>query len=121
MHLFILWCRVYWPDGAIIQYIYLNRVYLIARPDCALVGKEKYIFTQETFYLQGILNDINVLGTFFLECKHKHMIKSGAPPDKTGALYSLLLIDFHGFTSRIDFQELSLLGFWSYLSFLETV
>ena len=33
-----------------------------ARPDCALyfpAGKRKYIFTQESFYLQGIFDDIN--------------------------------------------------------------
>ena len=43
---------------------------------------------QESFYLQGILNDINEQDTFFLDCKHKHMMKSGAPPDKV--LYRLL-------------------------------
>ena len=37
---------------------------------------------QESFYLQGILNDINEQDTFFLECKHKQMMKRGAPPDK---------------------------------------
>ena len=42
----------------------------------------KYIFTQEIFYLQGIINDINEQDTSFLDCKHKHMTKCGAPPDK---------------------------------------
>ena len=42
----------------------------------------KYIFAQESFCLQGILNDINEQDTSFLDCKHKHMIKCGAPPDK---------------------------------------
>ena len=54
----------------------------------------KYIFAQESFYLQGILNNINEHGTSFLECKHKHMMKDGAPPDKDGVLY-------HVFTCRI--------------------
>ena len=36
---------------------------------------------QETFYLQGILDDINEQDTSFLDCKHKHMMKSGAPPE----------------------------------------
>ena len=63
----------------------------------------KYIFTQESFYLLGILNNINEQETSFLDCKHKHMIKSGAPPDKDGVLYRLLPIEFDGFTSRIDF------------------
>ena len=42
----------------------------------------KYIFAQESFYLQGIFNDINEQDTSFLDCKHKHMMKCGAPPDK---------------------------------------
>ena len=63
----------------------------------------KNIFTQECFYLQGIINDINEQDTSFLDCKHKHMMKSGAPPDKVGALHHLIPVEFHGFTSRIDF------------------
>ena len=43
--------------------------------------QEKYIFTPESLYLQGILNDINEQDTFFLDCKHKHMTKSRAPPE----------------------------------------
>ena len=50
----------------------------------------KYIFTQESFYLQGILDDINEQGTSFLDCKHKHMMKSGAPPDKFIVLYRMV-------------------------------
>ena len=42
----------------------------------------KYIFSQESFYVQGKLNDINEQDTSFLDSKHKHMLKSGAPPDK---------------------------------------
>ena len=42
----------------------------------------KYIFAQENFYLQGIFNDINEHDTPFLDCKHKYMMKRGAPPDK---------------------------------------
>ena len=72
---------------------------------CLIVpgSQEKYIFTQGNFYLQGILKDINEQDTCFLNCKHKHMMKSGAPPDQVGVLYRLLPIEFHGFTSRIDF------------------
>ena len=36
----------------------------------------KYIFAQASFYLQGILDDINEEDTSFLDCKHKHMIKA---------------------------------------------
>ena len=63
----------------------------------------KNIFTSENFYLQGILNDINEQDTSFRDCKHKHMMKNGAPTDKFGALHCLLPIEFHGFNSRIDF------------------
>ena len=45
---------------------------------------EKIIFAQESFYLQGVLNDINEQDTPILDCKHKHMMKCGAPPDKFG-------------------------------------
>ena len=62
----------------------------------------KYIFTQVSFYLQGILDDINEQNTFFLDCKQKHMMKSRAPPDKFGVLDLLLAIESHGSTSRID-------------------
>ena len=48
-------------------------------------------------------------------CKHKHMMKSGAPSDKVGSLHRLLPIEFHDFTFRIDFQELSLFGFSEFL------
>ena len=61
-----------------------------------------YIFIQESFYLQGILDEINKQDTSFRHCKHKHMIKSGAQPGKVGVLCRLLPIEFHGFTSRID-------------------
>ena len=50
-----------------------------------------------------MLVDINEQDTSFLECKHKYMVKSGALTDKVGVLHRLLPIEFHGFTSRIDF------------------
>ena len=50
-----------------------------------------------------MLDDINEQDTSFLECKHKHMMKSGAPLDNVGVLCRLLPIEFHGFTSRINF------------------
>ena len=51
-----------------------------------------YISAQEMFYLQGVLNDINEQDTSFLDCKHKHMMKCGAPRDKFGVLYRTVLI-----------------------------
>ena len=44
---------------------------------------EKYIF----YTRKGIPNDINEQDTSFLDGKHKHMMKSGAPPDKVGVLH----------------------------------
>ena len=43
---------------------------------------EKIYFCTRKIYLQGILNDINEQDTSFLDCKHKHMMKCGAPPNK---------------------------------------
>ena len=40
--------------------------------------------------------------SLFVDCKHKHIMKSGAPPDKVGVLYRWLQVEFHGFTSRIN-------------------
>ena len=60
-------------------------IYRLYRPSLM----RKYIFAQESFYLQGILNYINEKDTSFLDCKHKHMMKSGAPPDKFGVLYRI--------------------------------
>ena len=48
----------------------------------SLFSQEKYIFTQESFCLHGTFNDITEQDTTLLDCKHKHMMKSGAPPDK---------------------------------------
>ena len=55
----------------------------------ALGRREKFISAQESFYLQGILNDIIEQDTSFLDCKHKHMMKCGAPPVKLGVLYCM--------------------------------
>ena len=64
-----LWFRVYKPGGAIVQYKYLNRVYFDCKAKMCLIvpGRHgKYMFTQESFYLQGILNDIMNRTHFFL-------------------------------------------------------
>ena len=55
-----------------------------------MAGMRKYIFAQESFYLQGVLNDISEQDTSLLDYKHKHMMKCGAPPDKFGILYRML-------------------------------
>ena len=55
-----------------------------------MAGMRKYISAKEGFYLQGILNDINEQDTSFLDCKHKHMMKCGAPHDKFIILYRMV-------------------------------
>ena len=78
---------------------------LIARPDCALyflADKRKYIFVQECFYLQGILDDTNEQDTPFLDCKHKHMMKAELHLTNSESRTVWLPIEFHGFTSRIN-------------------
>ena len=56
--------------------------------------------------------------TPFLYCKHKHMMKSGAPPDKFEVLYR---IEFHGLTSRINSKGYHSLVPGLISIFLETV
>ena len=77
----------------------------------------KYILAQESFCLQGILNDINEQDTSFLDCKHKHMMKCGAPPDKFGVLYRMFTYRIPWFHKQNEFQGLSLFSSWSYLNF----
>ena len=72
---------------------------MIARPDCAL-----WFPAQESFYLQSILYDINEQDTSFLNCKHKHMMKSGAPPENSESCTVWLPIEFRVFTSRINYK-----------------
>ena len=72
---------------------------------------EKYISTQESFYLQGILNDINEQDTSFLDCKQKHMMKRGAPPDKVRVLYRCNL-----WSTIVSQAELIFKGYYSFVS-----
>ena len=70
----------------------------MARPDSALqflAGMRKYIFAQASFYLKGILNDINEQDTSFFDCKHKHMMKTRAPPDKLYRIFTYIIPWFH--------------------------
>ena len=66
-----------------------NKVY--CKTKLCLTGK-MYVNTRKflCFYLHGILNEINDLDTSFLDCKHKHMMKKGTPPDRFGVLHRLL-------------------------------
>ena len=59
---------------------------------------EKIYFCTRKFL--SILNDINKQGTSFLDYKHKHMIKRGAPPDKFGVLYRMFTYRIPWFQKR---------------------
>ena len=53
------------------------------------------MFAQESFYLHDTLDEINEQDTFLLDCKHKHMMKSGAPPDEFGHMVTYRIPWFH--------------------------
>ena len=106
MHLLILWFRFTSQMALLFNINIQTEYYFDCKTKLCLIvpGRHgKYILTQESFYLKGMLNNINAQDTSFLDCKYKHMMKSGAPPDKVGVLHRLLPIEFHGFTNRIDF------------------
>ena len=103
MHVYFVFC-VYQPDDAIIQYKYPNRVYLIARPNYALeflAGKENNFFYKKV-PIYEVYSTISMNRAPLFHCKHKHIMKSGAPPDKFGVMPHLVPIQFPGFRSRID-------------------
>ena len=85
-------CTLFWVKvGHAFAYFVVSVNFLF---DCKtrqfLEGKRKYIFVQESFYLLGILVDTNEQDTSFLDCKPKHMMKSGAPPDKFRVPYRMV-------------------------------
>ena len=106
-------------DGAIIQYKYQNRA---TTKLCLIVltGMENILHKKVSIF-KVYFNEINEQDTSFLDCKHMHKMKSGAPSDKVRVLHRLLPIKFHGFTSRIDLQGscegLSFFVSLSYLNF----
>ena len=61
------------------------------------------VFAQEYLYLYGMFSYINERYTSSPDC----MLENGAPPDKFGALYRLLHIEFYVSNSRIDVSELA--------------
>ena len=48
---------------------------------------DKIYFCTRKFLCTRYTHDIHEQDTSFLDCKHKHMMKCGAPPDKFGVLY----------------------------------
>ena len=66
------------------------------------------LFWEKGFYLQGILHYINEQDTSFVDCKHKHMMKSGARPDKFIVHTVCLPIEFHGFIAELILKVITL-------------
>ena len=52
--------------------IYTGYMYTAKKVSCR---QENMFLVQESFYLQGIFSYINERDTFFLDCKHKHMLQ----------------------------------------------
>ena len=92
-------CTFFWvkfgnADGAIIQYKYQNRVCFDCTTKMCLIvlaGMENIFLHKKVSIYKVYFNEINEQDTSFLDYKHKHMMKSGAPPDKVRVLYRLLL------------------------------
>ena len=97
-------CTIFWVK--IGNFVYSVVSCLLARRRCCsvLISKQsmfdckiklclgrqgKYTYTPEIFYLQGLFNDVTEQDTSFLDCKHKHMMKSGTPSDKVVVLHRL--------------------------------
>ena len=66
-------------------------------PHHSCQAREKIFLNKKV--LSTRYDDINEQDTSFLDCKHKHVMKSTAPPDKSCSIW--LPIEFHGSTSRI--------------------
>ena len=66
-------------------------------------------------------DDIDVQDTSFLDCKHKHMMKSGAPPDIFGVWYHMVTYRIPLFTSIINSKGYHSLVPGLISIFLETV
>ena len=64
--------------------------------------QEKIYFCTRKFLSTSILDDTNEQDTSFLDCKHKHLMKSGAPLTNSESCTLRLPIEFHGFTSKIN-------------------
>ena len=120
MHLLMLWFR-FTSQMALLSNI--NFYFCCKTRLCLIVPgrQEKIYFSQVTFYLQGILDDINEQDISFLDCKHKHLMKSLTPPDKFIVLHHMVTYGFHGLTSRINSEGYHSLVPGLISNFLETV
>ena len=65
-----------------------------------------------------MLDDIYEQDTSFLECKHKHMMKSGAPLDNVGVLYRMVTYTIAWIHKHNSFQRAITLWFLVLSQFL---
>ena len=61
-------------------------------------GMRKY---KESFYLQGILDNINEQEASFLDCKHKHMMKREPHLTNSESCTICLPREFYGFKAEL--------------------
>ena len=80
----------------------INQKPMIHKTDFHCITTSVARSSGRNFYLHGILNNINEQDTSFLDCKHKHMMKCGPPPENLESCTVCLPIESHGFKSRIN-------------------
>ena len=87
--LLILW---FWFTSQMALLPNINFYFDCKTRQCLIVpGRQKKIhFCTRKFPSTSILDDIKEQDISFLDCKHKHMMKSGAPPDKFRVLYCMV-------------------------------
>ena len=68
--------------------------------------QEKIYFCTRKFLSTRYTHDVNDQDTSFLYCKHKQMMKCGAPPDKFGVLYCMVTYRIPWFHKQNSFQRL---------------
>ena len=74
-------------------------------------ARENIFLHMKVSIYKVILDDIIEQDTSFLDCKHKHMMKCGSPPDKFGVLYHMVTYRvpwFHKQSSMVSQAELIL-------------
>ena len=88
---------------------YPNKLYFDCKTKLGLIvpGRQGNYILHKKVSMYKVYSTISINKTHF-DCKHKHMMKSGAPPEIVEGLHRLLPIEFHDFTSIIDYEGLSL-------------
>ena len=96
IHLLILWFR-FTSQMELLSNI---NFYFDCKSRLCPPGKRKYIFAQESFYLQGILDDTNEQAHLSLTVNTNTWWKAELHLTNSESCSVCLPIEFHGFTSR---------------------